>query len=281
VQLPELHTKRRRPRLPTIHKLFWIGLRRLWSRWIESLILVTPRTVLTWYRAGFRLYWKWFSRARAEGQVFEDKILARAEDDDDPTDQVPEEGDPGPRILSHSLKWETWKSFVSRLLEVLRRHRRHSSTRLSGEAMETSASYQARSAPLPYPTGDLRAIQRIAGSNASSKFPLGREGRAPFSADSISASHILASRSIGSTANRRNSLVSTEGGSLPWGTRTGSIERFTSGICGRLGMKFPGPARSRITRAVRHHTRNSFSSKSAAGLPKRRVVRRNSSKTRG
>ena len=59
----------------------------------------------------------------AEGQVFEDKILARAEDDDDPTDQVPEEGDPGPRILSHSLKWETWKSFVSRLLEVLRRHK--------------------------------------------------------------------------------------------------------------------------------------------------------------
>ena len=33
--------------------------------------------------------------------------------------------------------------------------------------------------------------------------------------------------------------------------------------------------------AVRHHTRNRFSSKSAAGLPKRRVVRRNSSKSRG
>jgi len=37
----------------------------------------------------------------------------------------------------------------------------------------------------------------------------------------------------------------------------------------------------RITRIVRSHTRNSFSSKSAAGLPKRRVVRRNSSKSRG
>jgi hypothetical protein len=59
----------------------------------------------------------------AERQVFEDKILARAEDDDDPTDHVPEEGDHGPRILSHSLKWETWKSFGSQVLEVLRRHR--------------------------------------------------------------------------------------------------------------------------------------------------------------
>jgi len=46
---------------------------------------------------------------------------ARAEEDDDPTDQVPEEGAHGPRILPLSLKWKTWKSFVSRLLEVLRR----------------------------------------------------------------------------------------------------------------------------------------------------------------
>jgi hypothetical protein len=31
-QLLVLHTKRPRRRLPTIHNLFWIGLRRLWSR---------------------------------------------------------------------------------------------------------------------------------------------------------------------------------------------------------------------------------------------------------
>ena len=66
-QLLVLHTKRPRRRLPTIHKLFWIGLRRLWSHWNESLILVTPRTVVTWHQAGFRLYWKWLSRARHVG----------------------------------------------------------------------------------------------------------------------------------------------------------------------------------------------------------------------
>jgi hypothetical protein len=46
---------------------FRIGLGRLWSSWKESLILVTPRTVVTWHRAGFRLYWKWLSRARHVG----------------------------------------------------------------------------------------------------------------------------------------------------------------------------------------------------------------------
>jgi hypothetical protein len=60
-------------------------------------------------------------RLLVEGQVFEDKILARSEDDDDSTDQVPEEGDHGPRISSHSLKWgnlEVVQSFVPRLSEV-------------------------------------------------------------------------------------------------------------------------------------------------------------------
>jgi len=30
-------------------------------------MLVTPRTVVGWHRAGFRLYWKWLSRARPRG----------------------------------------------------------------------------------------------------------------------------------------------------------------------------------------------------------------------
>jgi hypothetical protein len=42
-------------------------LRTLWARWKEPLILVMPRTGVAWHRAGFRLYWKWLSRARATG----------------------------------------------------------------------------------------------------------------------------------------------------------------------------------------------------------------------
>src|SRR5215470_186739 len=65
-QLLTLHSKRPRRRLATTHKLFWIALRRVWSGWKKPLVLVTPRTVVAWHRAGFRLYWRWLSRA---GQV--------------------------------------------------------------------------------------------------------------------------------------------------------------------------------------------------------------------
>src|SRR5215469_12168035 len=62
-----LHTKRPHRRLSTVHKMFWIALRRLWSGWKDSLVLVTPRTVVTWHRAGFQLYWSWLSRTKRLG----------------------------------------------------------------------------------------------------------------------------------------------------------------------------------------------------------------------
>jgi len=61
-QLLTLHAKRPRHRLRAIDKLFWVMLRRAWSGWRRSLILVTPETVVRWHRAGFRLYWAWISR---------------------------------------------------------------------------------------------------------------------------------------------------------------------------------------------------------------------------
>jgi len=61
-QLLALHAKRPCHRLTALHQLFWVVLRRLWAGWKEPLILVTPRTVVGWHRAGFRLYWKWLSR---------------------------------------------------------------------------------------------------------------------------------------------------------------------------------------------------------------------------
>jgi putative transposase len=39
-----------------------VVLRRFWTGWKRSLILVTPETVVRWHRAGFRLYWSWISR---------------------------------------------------------------------------------------------------------------------------------------------------------------------------------------------------------------------------
>src|SRR5215472_6694708 len=66
-QLLALHTQRPRRRLSTAHKLFWVVLRGLWSGWKRPLVLVTPKTVVAWHRAGFRLYWRWLSRARRVG----------------------------------------------------------------------------------------------------------------------------------------------------------------------------------------------------------------------
>jgi putative transposase len=66
-QLLALHAKRPRRRLTVSHKMFWVMLRKFWSGWKNPLILVTPRTVVGWHRAGFRLYWKWISRAGSTG----------------------------------------------------------------------------------------------------------------------------------------------------------------------------------------------------------------------
>jgi putative transposase len=63
-QLLALHAKRPRPRLSSIDRLFWVVLRKFWSGWKRSLILVTPETVVRWHRAGFRLYWSWISLSR-------------------------------------------------------------------------------------------------------------------------------------------------------------------------------------------------------------------------
>ena len=66
-QLLALYAQRPRRRLTTLHKLFWVALRTIWSGWRKPLVLVTPRTVVNWHRAGFRLYWAWVSRVRHVG----------------------------------------------------------------------------------------------------------------------------------------------------------------------------------------------------------------------
>src|SRR6516225_3497726 len=61
-QVVALRRHRQRPYLTQLDRLFWVTLRFLWSEWKDSLIIVTPETVVRWHRAGFRLYWRWISR---------------------------------------------------------------------------------------------------------------------------------------------------------------------------------------------------------------------------
>jgi putative transposase len=53
-----------RPRLTNADRAVWIFLRRFWSGWDKALVIVKPATVITWHRAGFRLYWRWRSRPK-------------------------------------------------------------------------------------------------------------------------------------------------------------------------------------------------------------------------
>jgi transposase InsO family protein len=61
IVLKRLHP---RPRFGLIDKLFWLFACRWWSQWKQSLILVTPETVVRWHRAGFRMYWSMISKVR-------------------------------------------------------------------------------------------------------------------------------------------------------------------------------------------------------------------------
>lgn len=65
-QLTTLKRKHPRPRVAVSDKLFWVLLRRVWPEWKQALIFVQPETVVRWHGAGFKLYWEWLSRHRAQ-----------------------------------------------------------------------------------------------------------------------------------------------------------------------------------------------------------------------
>jgi hypothetical protein len=63
-QLTVLHRRYPQPQFTASDRLFWVMLRRLWSKWKQALILVQPETVVRWHRAGFKAYWTRLSRHR-------------------------------------------------------------------------------------------------------------------------------------------------------------------------------------------------------------------------
>jgi len=63
-QLAVMKRRHPRPTLNLFDRLFWVAVSRLWSQWKQSLILVTPETVVRWHRAGFRMYWRLISRVQ-------------------------------------------------------------------------------------------------------------------------------------------------------------------------------------------------------------------------
>src|SRR5215469_16940617 len=58
----------RRPKLTPWDRLLWIGLSRLWRDWRSALAIVRPETVVSWHRAGVRLFWTWKVRRGQPGR---------------------------------------------------------------------------------------------------------------------------------------------------------------------------------------------------------------------
>ena len=52
-QLALLKRKHPRPRMAAVDKIFWVFARRFWGAWKQSLLLVSPETVVRWHRGGF------------------------------------------------------------------------------------------------------------------------------------------------------------------------------------------------------------------------------------
>ena len=65
-QLAVLKRRHPKPRLGPFDKLFWVVASRFWSSWKNTLLLVSPETVVRWHRAGFRLYWVMLCKVRRQ-----------------------------------------------------------------------------------------------------------------------------------------------------------------------------------------------------------------------
>jgi putative transposase len=66
----------RRLQLTHLDRAFWTILRCRWSEWKRTLVIVQPETVVRWHPQGFKLYWRWKSRAHGGRPRFDPQIQA-------------------------------------------------------------------------------------------------------------------------------------------------------------------------------------------------------------
>ena len=62
LQLAAFRRERKRPILTAFHRLFWVGLSRVWRGWRGPLHYVQADTVVRWERERFRRFWARMSR---------------------------------------------------------------------------------------------------------------------------------------------------------------------------------------------------------------------------
>jgi len=64
------------PPISAVDRAFWSWLSQVWPNWRGALLIVKPETVVGWHRHGFRVFWRWKSRATF-GRPRKDAALRR------------------------------------------------------------------------------------------------------------------------------------------------------------------------------------------------------------
>ena len=75
-QLAVFRRQAPKPRLRPADRLIWVGRFRFWPDWQQVLLLVQPQTVIAWHPLGFRLFWRWESRARGRRPSVDGDLIA-------------------------------------------------------------------------------------------------------------------------------------------------------------------------------------------------------------
>lgn len=115
-QLVVFKRKRPRPLLRNLDRLFWVALRQWWTGWASALMIVRAETVVSWHRAGFRLFWRLRSRPLGRPKISDEiQELIRRMKTDNP-------GWGAPRIHGELLQlgFDISEPTVSRYLQRLK-----------------------------------------------------------------------------------------------------------------------------------------------------------------
>ena len=75
-QLIVLQRQVTKPKFRPLDRLILVLLAGLVKNWRQALLIVKPETILKWHRAGFKLFWKFKSRAKGrKPKIAEETIL--------------------------------------------------------------------------------------------------------------------------------------------------------------------------------------------------------------
>ncbi len=56
-QLAMFMSRNIKPKITNVDRSFWVALMRVWTKWIDSLIIVKPETVIDWQQRRFKKHW--------------------------------------------------------------------------------------------------------------------------------------------------------------------------------------------------------------------------------